>query len=41
MNDKNFVRRLQGGGTCTITTYEKFMNWLDEAERELRNTVKG
>jgi hypothetical protein len=41
VNDGDFVRRLRAGGTCQISTYEKFMAWLDsrEAQPEQRESA--
>lgn len=35
VNDGDFFRRVEAGGTLTIKTYEKFMAWLDEAGQRL------
>jgi len=35
VNDGDFVRRLRDGRSCWLSTYEKFMAWLDDAERAL------
>jgi hypothetical protein len=39
VNDGDFVRRLRDGGTCHLETFEKFMAWLDDAERTLNAEV--
>jgi len=28
LNDTDFFERLESGGTCTMETYQKFMDWF-------------
>ena len=42
VNDGKFFDRIEDGGTCTLTTYENFIAYLDTAEaKPERRSKKG